>query len=1030
MKGKLAATFMIFLMVASALTFLAGGATIEVTNLEEDEVLNTRVVEVMGTATPSPDEWVQDTPAQFDEGSYDNITLTGEGALVVDPYIGDFAKDESNPIIDHGGNHSYNEYGTVLGAVIKDGDTYKMWTMGLNRSWGYTLGYSTSNDGVNFGTAQNATIDLGDPGSFDELAIMPGTIIKDGNTYKMWYTGQDADGIYRIGLATSSDGTDWTKGNAGKAVLEIGAVNKFDGGGVAIPAVIKDGNTYKMWYSGLIAYSGDLWQIGYATSKDGVTWAKKNSGDPVLSFGKSQAFDKDGLIGATVLKDGGVYRIWYIGVPSGSLGYATSMDGMTWTRENEGTPIYSIGGSGAFDETGFTTVTVFRDGNDYKMYYTGIDGFGEERIGLSEASLEGLEGTFTSSLFDATLDVNWGAVETTDDSPTGAMVEVMTRVSNDRVDWSSWAPVAEGMNGWEDGRFIQYRISMTSPDGLALPTVSQVKLVYEAIERVEVSTDNSTWFIATGTDEWNISVNLKEGQNTVYIRVMDTTMVPTYSELDLVVDTIKPTGILQINSDDTYTTDRMVELSLAAVDASGVTDMRLATTDNMTDVEWQPFGTMLDYELPDMDGTVTVFVQLRDSTGLGSDIFSDSIILDTTAPEGSVVIRSGAPMTTFLAVPLTLSATDVNGISLMRISNDASFEGAEWMTYAATADWKLGDGDGVKTVFVEFMDKAGMSTVVEDTIILDTVAPTGTIDINEGAEITEQRQVTMTLTAKDANGVSHVMLSNEPDFLESIWVSFDETLPWVLPNEIGEQTVHARFKDSAGLVSDVATDTIILDIHEEGFEGSVLINDGEDYTANNTLSLSLGLIGDDGHSRMLISDKPDFAGAKWAPFAETATFTTETTDGAVTVFAKFRDRFGIVTDVVSDIIIVDQTPPQVKITAPEDGTKVYKPVVELVGEASDNIELLTVEVQMPNGQWIPVDSPENFTYELNLLDKGFHTLTVKATDGAGNTQETSVTIKYTDKKSNDSMPGFEATALVLCLILVMLLLSMRRYPRV
>jgi hypothetical protein len=39
----------------------------------------------------------------------------------------------------------------------------------------------------------------------------------------------------------------------------------------------------------------------------------------------------------------------------------------------------------------------------------------------------------------------------------------------------------------------------------------------------------------------------------------------------------------------------------------------------------------------------------------------------------------------------------------MRLSNDGSGWSA-WMTYAASAPWVFGSGDGLKTVYVQFKD--------------------------------------------------------------------------------------------------------------------------------------------------------------------------------------------------------------------------------------------------------------------------------------------------------------------------------------
>jgi len=45
--------------------------------------------------------------------------------------------------------------------------------------------------------------------------------------------------------------------------------------------VVRDGDEYKLWYSG---YDGKTWRIGLATSRDGINWTKDHR-NPVLVTG-------------------------------------------------------------------------------------------------------------------------------------------------------------------------------------------------------------------------------------------------------------------------------------------------------------------------------------------------------------------------------------------------------------------------------------------------------------------------------------------------------------------------------------------------------------------------------------------------------------------------------------------------------------------------------------------------------------------------------------------------------------------------
>src|SRR6185295_18686982 len=113
--------------------------------------------------------------------------------------------------------------------------------------------------------------------SFDSLAAYAVTLIVEGTSSKLWYTGWNGDVEplgegrtrkvnFRIGQATSPDGISWTKqsGAAGAgAVLGPGSSGDPDDKGVAYPSVLKTPSEYRMWYEG---YDGETWRIAWAAS--------------------------------------------------------------------------------------------------------------------------------------------------------------------------------------------------------------------------------------------------------------------------------------------------------------------------------------------------------------------------------------------------------------------------------------------------------------------------------------------------------------------------------------------------------------------------------------------------------------------------------------------------------------------------------------------------------------------------------------------------------------------------------------------
>lgn len=99
---------------------------------------------------------------------------------------------------------------------------------------------------------------------------------------------------------------------------------------VVEPSVMYDGG-WRMWYRGGWSHEA----IGYATSSDGVTWTK-DAGNPVYGLGGSGESADIAL--PNVQKIAGTYWMWAVKHPFGIGGtnagvVATSSDGLAWTTQ-------------------------------------------------------------------------------------------------------------------------------------------------------------------------------------------------------------------------------------------------------------------------------------------------------------------------------------------------------------------------------------------------------------------------------------------------------------------------------------------------------------------------------------------------------------------------------------------------------------------------------------------------------------------------------------------------------------------------
>jgi hypothetical protein len=277
-------------------------------------------------------------------------------------------------------------------------------------------------------------------------------------------------------------------------------------------------------------------------------------------------------------------------------------------------------------------------------------------------------------------------------------------------------------------------------------------------------------------------------------------------------------------------------LTLSADDPSGVSEMCVSNSASCT--SWEAFSTSKSWELTSGDGEKTVYAWLKDAAGnTNVNPYSDSIILDTTAPTGSVMINGGATYTNTTAVNLTLSSNDTgSGVSQMCISNTTSC--SSWEAYATSKSWTLPSGDGDKTVYVWFKDTVGNANSIpySDTIILDTTNPVSTITTPvNGAAVIATTTYTIKGTASDTGSqVQKVEISIDGGATWNLATGIASwSYQWTLPVG-GTYTIKSRATDNAGNVEiSSAGVTITAAIRQPtsvAIDGKKLVVDGNPFT--------------------------------------------------------------------------------------------------------------------------------------------------------------------------------------------------------
>ena len=168
-----------------------------------------------------------------------------------------------------------------------------------------TCAVAFSDDGVHW-TAPQSTL-APDPASGWEDLVNRNCVLKIGDTYKMWYTGQ-ARGHSYIGLAESTDGLHFERVGAEPVLFPE---RPWEGASVMNPCVLFENGVYRMWYSAGETYEPNV--LAYAESMDGIHW-RKSPINPIFVNDPRNNYEQDRIGGCQVLPHPTLgYLVFYIG---------------------------------------------------------------------------------------------------------------------------------------------------------------------------------------------------------------------------------------------------------------------------------------------------------------------------------------------------------------------------------------------------------------------------------------------------------------------------------------------------------------------------------------------------------------------------------------------------------------------------------------------------------------------------------------------------------------------------------------------
>lgn len=237
--------------------------------------------------------------------------------------------------------------------------------------------------------ADSPVFEIGEPGTFDDNGVVPACIVPVDGQLRLYYAGFQLQIKipYTIfsgsATATTPDGPFRRLSRA--PLLDRAEHELFFR---AAPFVLLDGGKWRMWY-----ISGGEWiqpkekkvpsySLRHIESDNGIDWSAPSvvclrpDGPGEIGFGRP-----------FVIRDGPDYRMWYSirKVEGYRLGYATSPDGLNWSRRDKEVGIDC-------SETGWDSemicfAAVVPTEQAWLMFYNG-NGYGRTGFGVAVAESE------------------------------------------------------------------------------------------------------------------------------------------------------------------------------------------------------------------------------------------------------------------------------------------------------------------------------------------------------------------------------------------------------------------------------------------------------------------------------------------------------------------------------------------------------------------------------------------------------------------------------------------------------------------
>jgi hypothetical protein len=238
-------------------------------------------------------------------------------------------------------------------------------------------------------------------------------------------------------------------------------------------------------------------------------------------------------------------------------------------------------------------------------------------------------------------------------------------------------------------------------------------------------------------------------------------------------------------------------------------------TEKIDGFTWANFVNFYFFKKDMSPGDYSLYIHLYDiGGGLADKIGPFKFKIegdDTKPPETKCTLAPSSPNGEngwyISSVTVTLESTDPSGIEWIKYRIDSN----PWQTSPEEQVSFTISKDGLHFITYYAKDKAGNveEPKISTFFYIDQTNPSASISINYGAESTNSRSVSLSLSYADAtSGVKDCSYKNEGESWSS-WESCSSTKSWTLAAGEGTKRVYYQVRDNAGNIKEVQ-DTIVV----------------------------------------------------------------------------------------------------------------------------------------------------------------------------------------------------------------------------